>query len=251
MKTKPVAVYTDHFVNRALCYNFAKGSDCLMCHINNFNKFDETIISYGYLRGVGDLYKKVRNFYYIDHGYFKQSERNFQNNTTNIIKLNGYFRIVQNDYWHNGSGSKPNDRFVSLNIEVKNLKKTGEYIILSEPTKDAQNYYNLHNWTSETKEKLRNYTDRKIITHNRGSKISLDELLKNAWAFVSDHSSAGFKSMLNGVPAYFTNTTLKNIASIENIERHDIDYNIFNNLAYEQWTIDEIKNGAAWEYLSK
>ena len=57
--------------------------------------------------------------------------------------------------------------------------------------------------------------------------------------------------MLSGVPAYFTNKTLSNIGSIENIEKHDINYNIFNNLAYEQWSIDEIKNGECWNYLSE
>ena len=87
--------------------------------------------------------------------------------------------------------------------------------------------------------------------HSRRSEVSLDELLKNAWAFVSDHSSAGLKAMIEGVPSYFTNSTLSKIGSIENIENHIIDYSIFNNLAYEQWTIDEIFNGEAWNYLSK
>ena len=250
MFEKPIAIYTDHFVNRFLCYNFAKGSGSLMSHIDNFKNFNNTIVSYGYLRGTGELFKKVKNFYYIDHGYFKQSERSFNKSSTNIIQLNGYFRIVHNDFWHNGKGNKSSDRFASLNLEIEDLKKYGDYIILSEPTNEAKNYYNLHNWVDKTKEKLKKYTDRNIIVHNRESKIPLNDLLKGAWAFISDHSSAGFKSMLKGVPAYFTNSTLKNIGSIENIERHDIDYNIFNNLAYEQWNIEEIKNGAAWEYLS-
>ena len=98
---------------------------------------------------------------------------------------------------------------------------------------------------------LKRFTDRKIIIHSRRSEIKLDELLENAWAFVSDHSSAGFKAMMEGVPAYFTNSTLKRIASIDNIEKHEINYSTFNNLAYEQWTIKEIQNGEAWNYLSK
>ena len=55
--------------------------------------------------------------------------------------------------------------------------------------------------------------------------------------------------MLEGVPAYFTNTTLSNIGPIEKIEDHEINYNAFYNLAYEQWTIDEIKSGETWDYL--
>ena len=249
---KPITLYTDHHINRYLCYNFALGSKSLMCHVDNFKDFKNKIIAtYGYLRGTGEAIKKSKNFFYMDHGYFKQSDRVFSDNKAKIINFNGYFRIVFNDFWHDGSGMKKSDRLEKLKINFKEQKKTGSYIILSEPTKDASIYYKLNNWVEDTKLKLIKYTDREIITHNRDSKTPLTELLKNAWAFVSDHSSAGFKSMIEGVPAYFTNSTLSRISSLNDIELHKIDYNVFNNLAYEQWKIEEIKSGEAWDYLSK
>jgi len=76
-------------------------------------------------------------------------------------------------------------------------------------------------------------------------------VLKNAWAFVSLQSTAGFTAMSNGVPSYFTENSLSYIGKIEDIENPNIDYKIFNNLAYGQWTIKEIQNGEAWNYLSK
>ena len=57
--------------------------------------------------------------------------------------------------------------------------------------------------------------------------------------------------MIEGVPAYFTNPTLSNISKLSNIEKHEINYPALYNLAYEQWTIDEIENGEAWRYLLK
>ena len=57
--------------------------------------------------------------------------------------------------------------------------------------------------------------------------------------------------MMNGVPAYFTDQSLKNIAKINDIENPSIDYKIFNNLAYGQWTLDEIVSGEAWESIQK
>ena len=58
--------------------------------------------------------------------------------------------------------------------------------------------------------------------------------------------------MIEGVPAYFTNPTLSNISKLSSIEKHEINYSALYNLAYEQWTIDEIENGEAWEgYLLK
>ena len=40
------------------------------------------------------------------------------------------------------------------------------------------------------------------------------------------------------------------IGKIKDIEKHEINYSVFNNLSYEQWTISEIQNGACWDYLS-
>ena len=223
MRDNPIVIYTDHSINKTICYYFAKGSNSLMCHVNNFKEFDKTIATYGYLRGTGEALKKVKNFFYIDHGYFKQSKRKFIKNKVHKIDLDGYFRIVFNDYWNDGSKQMPSDRFNKLSLSIKDIKKKGEYIILSEPVPEAIQHYNLGNWTEKTINNLKKFTDRKIIIHSRRSEIKLDELLENAWAFVSDHSSAGFLSMLEGVPAYFTNTTLSNIGPIEKIEDHEIN----------------------------
>ena len=57
--------------------------------------------------------------------------------------------------------------------------------------------------------------------------------------------------MVNGIPAYFTEPTLKNINLIEEIENPKINYKILNNLAYGQWTLKEIESGEAWEVISK
>ncbi len=251
MTQKPIVIYTDHEINRTLCYSFAKGSNSLMCHINNFKNFDETIATYGYLRGAGEAIKKAKNFFYIDHGYFKQSKRKFIKNKVINLELDGYFRICYNDYWSDASQAKPSDRFNKLSLDIKNIKHKGDYIIVSEPVPEAIEFYNLGNWTESTINKLKKYTDRKFIVHSRRSEIKLDDLLTDAWAFVSDHSSAGFKAMMEGVPAHFTNPTLSKISSIDKIEGREINHSVLYNLAYEQWTISEIQSGEAWDYLVK
>ena len=38
-------------------------------------------------------------------------------------------------------------------------------------------------------------------------------------------------------------------SKIQNIENPTIDYKIFNNLAYGQWTLKEIESGEAWENI--
>jgi hypothetical protein len=248
---KPVVIYTDHIMNKTLCYNFAKGADSPMCHIKDFKQYDRTIATYGVLRGTFELIKKVNNFFYMDHGYFNQSKREFIDNTTKVLNMDGYFRIVHNAFIHNGRGNYPDDRLKKLNLNIVEQKKIGSHIILSEPSEIMKKIYDKPHWVNDTKKILQKYTDRPIIVHNKFSKKNLDELLKNAWAFISLQSTAGFKAMMNGVPAYFTEQSLKNIAKINDIENPNIDYKIFNNLAYGQWTLDEIGSGEAWESILK
>ena len=247
---KPIVIYTDHIMNRTLCYSFAKGTNSLLCHVNNFKEYSKTIATYGVLRGTFEVINKVQNYYYMDHGYFNQSDREFKNNRTEVLNLDGYFRIVHNNLIHNGKGNFPSDRLKKLNINFKKNNKLGTYIILSEPSETMKKIYNEHNWCEETKKKLKKFTDRELIIHNKFSKKPLDELLNDAWAFVSLQSTAGFKAMANGVPSYFTEKTLNKINNIEEIENPTIDYQIFNNLAYGQWTLKEIESGEAWENIS-
>ena len=167
------------------------------------------------------------------------------------MDLDGYFRIVYNNYIHDGSGNYPKDRLEKLNLKFRDINKNGKYIILSEPSKTMKEFYNVKSWVENTTKLVKNFSDRELIIHNKFSKEPLDELLMNAWAFVSLQSTAGFKAMIKGVPAYFTDPSLKNIGLIKDIEKHEINYSIFNNLAYGQWTINEIQSGEAWDIISK
>ena len=177
---KPVVIYTDHIINRTLCYNFAKGSNSLMCKVSDFRDYNRTIATYGVLRGTLEIINKVKNYYYMDHGYFNQSKRSFENNRTNVINLDGYFRIVYNSFIHNGMGNYPNDRLKKLNLKIVDQKKSGNYIILSEPSEAMKKLYNVPNWTEDTLKLVRKYTDRKVVVHNKFSKKPLNLLFKNA-----------------------------------------------------------------------
>ncbi len=247
---KPIVIYTDHIINKTLCYNFAKGSDALMCHVGKFRDYNRTIATYGVLRGTLEVINKVKNYYYMDHGYFNQSKRIFEKNITKVSNLDGYFRIVYNNFIHDGKGNFPSDRLQKLNLTILDQKKTGSYIILSEPSETMKKMHNVPFWTEDTIKLVKKYTDRKLIVHNKFSKEPLNSLLKDAWAFISLQSTAGFMAMLNGIPSYFTESTLCHISEIQNIENPSIDYNIFNNLAYGQWTLKEIESGEAWENIS-
>ncbi len=239
-----ITIQTDHFVNKIITNCFAQGTKSKIINIKDYNfNIEDKIATYGILRGTGEILKKANKFIYLDHGYISSSDRLFKNGGTQIKDLNGYFRIVKNDFVGFEIKKYNEDRLLDLKLQFTPKRKHGEYIILSEPSQYMKDFYNIDNWVDNTIEELKKHTDRKIFVHNKFSKIPLDALLTKAWAFVSFQSSAGFKSMIKGIPAHFTHDKLKKINSLENIENGEIGYDVFKSLAYNQWNLDEIKNG--------
>lgn len=245
-------IQTDHWINQKVTKSFAIGTGGNLVSINDYI-FEKNDIhaTYGILRGTENILKKSNNFYYLDHGYFGSSKRSFRENGQTLIQdLSGYFRIVKNDLIYNKLNNFDDYRLKKFNLKFQEIRKSGKFIIVSEPSKYISNFYNLSEWTKKTINELEKYTDRKIFIHNKSSPIPLNELLKHAWAFVSFQSTAGLKSMIHGVPAHFTHKNLQFINPIKNIENGLINYQLFNNLSYSQWTLNEIENNEMNEYLN-
>ena len=81
---KPTVLFTDHSINQYISKCFAYGAKTNLVHVNDFSDFNHSIAVYGYLRGTGEAIKKSKDFWYIDHGYFKQSSRSFKNNRVDL-----------------------------------------------------------------------------------------------------------------------------------------------------------------------
>ena len=247
-----IILQTNHPTNIKITNHFAKGVGGKKLNINDYKFSDKDLIaSYGILRGPGEIFKKSKDFFYIDHGYLGASNRSFNKGATVIKGLEGYFRVVHNEYIGFDLKKYDTKRLEKLNLEFKKKRTSGEFIILSEPSIHINNFFNLNNWVEKTIHKIKQHTDRKIFLHNKSSPIPLDILLEKAWAFVSFQSTAGFKAMTKGVPAHFTYNNLKHINSIENIESGKIDMELFASLSYNQWTLKEFDSGEAWEQITK
>jgi hypothetical protein len=247
-----IILQTQHPTNIKITHHFANGSGGKKLNISDYKfKEKDVIASYGILRGTGEIFRQSKDFFYIDHGYLGASKRSFNKGATVIQDLEGYFRVVHNEYIGFELKKYDSKRLEKLNIEFKQIRTSGEYIILSEPSIHIKNFFNLNNWVEKTIYKIKQHTDRKIFLHNKSSPIPLDILLEKAWAFVSFQSTAGFKAMTKGVPAHFTYNNLKNINSLENIENGKIEIDLFTSLSYNQWTLREFDSGEAWEQITK
>ncbi len=253
-KSPIVVFHTDHFMNTTVTQFLAKSNGLRYAPNNHYENFENIICaSYGILRGNTKLYSKFKKFIYIDHGYMGSSLRSFnKNKSTTIQDLNGYFRFVKNDFYFNKDLIDNNkERFQKLKIDLKPLNKNAEYILLSEPSDHTLKFLNIPNWTENTINEIKKFSDRKILIHNKFSKIPLGEVLNQAFAFVSCQSTASFKSIASGVPAYFTHDTMKSYGHISNIEDRNLNYDLLYSAANSQWMLKELFSDDFKNFLNK
>lgn len=190
----------------------------------------------------------------------------------NGINGRGYF----------GPEEKSNKRRKKLNINPRPWQQS-ENIILCGQHPASQQWANMppiHVWMSETIGMLRKHTDRKIIVrpHPRANYVPTGQLknvevnppchmigtydsfdfedaLSNAWAVVNWNSNPATIAALRGVPVFVGPDSISapignlDLASIENPRMPDRE-EWANQLAYTEWSVDEIAAGEPLERLS-
>jgi len=244
----PVSILNKNYNKRSLvvCGAFAEGCDgstmSLKMWFDLWMRFQNPprISTYGVLYGSHTVIENSPHYWHIDHGYFMRS--------SDPDLFDGYYRINKNNLWHNGSGDHTWDRFNSLNIKLKDWRKTGEHVVIVPPSKHMASIFNMETWLEKTIFKVKKYTDRKILVSTK-FKNPVSEVMKNAWCIVADHSNSAIDAMIEGVPVIFTNPARK-LGTIEDIENPPMDREFLKNLAHQQWTLEEIKIGKAWSDLN-
>lgn len=215
-------------------------------------------------------WKDNRTFYYIDTGYFA----NFQspNNPKGYKK---WHRVVKNNVQHLQIDKKyPDDRWNNLQYELPKLKwtgwkKDGKDILLVAPSAKPCKFYNIERdtWLNNTILELKKYTKRNIIVREkpnsrseRANENSIYSALDNdVFAVVTYNSIAAIESVAYGIPTF---TLAPNAAEIltsndlSNIENpyypsEELVHEVCCFLAYKQFSIQELSNGAAWSMINE
>lgn len=188
-----------------------------------------------------------RDWYYADHGYFGRGT---------------YFRVTKNAYQHDGHGRRPTDRFRKFGHRVKPWRREGKHIVVCPNSKI---YCGLHGfdvdaWLSTVTADLKKATDRKIVVRWKTDepRRPLGKDLVDAWAVVVYSSAAAIYGLIAGVPcvtlAPFAATRRMGSTSLSEIEQPFLPSDreqFLSALAYEQWTLDEIRRGVAWKSLQE
>lgn len=209
-----------------------------------------------------------RDYYYIDTGYFG----NFPS-PGNEKGQKKWHRIVKNENQQVDIADVPADRWERLLNDDPRLRWTGwkdynKKILLVMPNPKACKWYKIdyEKWVVDTKEQIAKYSDLPVEVRIKGSRSErnkgytiYDAFDSGVYATVAMNSMAALESVLYGIPAFVSipcaasplaSTDLSQLANPYKpkhklIERH------CKNLAYTQFTIDEIISGLAYKLTEK
>ncbi len=179
---------------------------------------------------------------------------------------------------------KDMSRAEKFGLELKDWTHTGDKILIACQHGKSQQWEGLmkpDDWIVRIVEKIREHTDRPIsLRPHPRSPVSthkfyglVDELQQpqrinaldefdlafdNVWAVVNWSSSPGIHAITEGIPAYTgprsiaypVANSIKDFSNIENPDRPGRE-DWFKNYIYSEFTVEELRNGYAWDLVSK
>lgn len=226
-------------------------------------------LHYGLAQGLRQIFRKQkedRRAIYIDLGYWGRRKR---------TRFDGFHKVVLNDrhptaYFQNIR--HPSDRFHQFRIPVKSWRKAGRHILVAGMSNKAaaEEGFQPHQWERETINELRKLTDRPIVYRPKpnwdgarpisgslwGKSQTLEQSLQNCHAVVAHHSNVAVDALLAGVPCIcpFGIASPLSGKSLDQIEDPPTPSNRSQwaaDVAYTQWSIDEMERGDVWRYLDR
>ena len=201
-----------------------------------------------------------------------------------LIEEHDSYRVGLNHYMRGLSdfknkNSKP-DRFNSMGIDIKGWRNQGDHVlVIGQNWNDASLFgISLELWIINTVRMLLKNTDRKIVVRdhpqNKGllkdivndkfdytkqviydTNIDIKDSLHNAWCTVSYTSGSSVDSIIEGIPVitcceynFIWPISSHSLEQIENPKCNSREQLLYD-LAYTQWSVEEIRQGKPWQHL--
>lgn len=162
----------------------------------------------------------------------------------------------------------PGDRFKELDVQVKDWRKDGDHILVCGqiPWDASVDHIDINKWLAEAINELSD-CGREIVFRPHplcpivpilecGYSVDLlADDLKDAWAVVTYNSNTAVEAAIAGIPVFaFDQGSMA--LSIASKDLKDIDApkmpdraQWLHDIAYAQWTPDEMREGLAWRHL--
>jgi hypothetical protein len=217
---------------------------------------------------VNECIRAGRDFYYIDTGYLG----NFVS-PGNPSGKKIWHRVVKNENQHSTIRNVPSDRWEALLKQDPSLKWNGwkdykKKILLVMPNPKACKYYRVDydTWVKETQDNIKKYSNLPVEVRIKGSRSErvkeytiYDALDSGVYATVAFNSMAAMESIAHGVPAFVSVPCAAgplascDLSQLGNPFKPDVNLieKQCHNLAYGQFTIEEILNGTAYDLTEK
>jgi len=221
----------------------------------------------GVLRGTSLVYKLCEKFhfpfYYMDNPYFIQGS------------TKDYLRMSKNKFCCNALGDYPDDRLKSFDVTIEDWNtKRGDSILVLPPTHAMCWFFDQHDWLENTISEIKKHTDRPIIIRHKpfnpkidfkthqpiddssdsNTTVPLSEDLMKAYCVVTFNSNSAIQALQTGIPVICNDNCpayplTNRFQDIENLTLHDNRQQLFNTLAYSQFSQSEIASGFAFQYV--
>lgn len=227
------------------------------------NKYDIAVMWGGrFVRERQQMIDAGKDYLIMERGYFNDR---FAWTSIGWNGLNG-----EADF---NNHNMPWDRWNAIGAKLGLWKDGGEYVLVTGqvPGDMSVQGMNLNRQYADIAEKIRKHTDLPIVfkphplrpemAGPEGCRVfrgSMDDALKRAALCVTINSNSAVDAVLAGVPTI----TLDKKSMAWDVTSHTIDgknvkspykpqrYQWAANLAYTQWTLDEMREGLPWEHLT-
>lgn len=237
---------------------------------NSFSSTDKEIVVRGVIKKdrIRLAESEGQTYYYVDTGYLG----NFPSpGNTSGKKI--WHRVVKNGLQHSDLRDVPDDRWKKLlkqdpRLEWKGWKKYNKKILLVMPNPKATKFYDIDfdSWVENTKQQISKYSNLPVEVRIKGSRSErnhgysiYDAFDTGVYATVAFNSIAALESVLYGIPAFVsvpcaaTPLTLTDLSRLSDpyFPQEELIYKQACNLAYGQFTLEEIENGTAYKLIQK
>lgn len=201
--------------------------------------------------------KEKRDFYYIDTGYFGNG------------KSKMYHRVTKNNLQYAGPlwNDCPDDRWKATGEQIL-PHRPGRKILVCPPSQKAMMYWglDLEKWLEETVDEIRRVSGRPVEIRNkpaRRERLTTDSLAaalaNDVHCLVTFNSIAAVEALMMGKPVFtlgpnaatpLANTKLENIDEpfMPTVDQVRL---LCVNLAYNQFSNQELRDGTAWRILQE
>lgn len=182
-------------------------------------------------------------WFYMDHAYFGRGR---------------YYRITRNAYQHDGTGEATPERFTVFNRPVQPWKTNGRHILIcpNSPVYFGLFGMNVYEWVKQVCEAIALHSSRPVTVRWKGDSQPIDVDLQDCWAVVAFSSASALDALIAGVPVFVLadfaaayQFGLPDLSLIEQPVYPDGREQFLWNLADNQWSMEEIREGVAWEAL--